>query len=239
MANSFAPVPGRRPAQKTRPARAISQRAYTRGVKTERHEYEHGAIGEEGLLSDPIAQLQIWLDEVRDSGTVEPTAMSLATVDPDGRPSNRIVLLRGLDARGLVFYTNYLSHKGQALAANPFAAVTFWWGGMERQVRVEGAIERVPAAEADAYFEGRPIKSRYASAISPQSKVIGSREELEVKMAELQEAYPEGPPRPDHWGGYLLIPEKIEFWQGRRARLHDRFLYSRTDAAWDIVRLAP
>lgn len=204
-----------------------------------RHDYEKGTLDESALLANPIDQLDQWLEEARQANIIEPTAMSLATVDPDGRPSCRIVLLRGLDARGLTFYTNYDSRKGDALAIHPYGAATFWWGGLERQVRVEGSVQRVPKDESDAYFDSRPVESRLASAASPQSQRIDSREVLEERVEALRETYPSGPPRPEGWGGFRLLPDRIEFWQGRRARLHDRFLYEKAGEDWVRSRLAP
>lgn len=204
-----------------------------------RHDYEKGALDESALLADPIDQLDQWLEDARQANVIEPTAMSLATVDLDGRPSCRIILLRGLDARGLAFYTNYDSRKGDALAAHPYGAATFWWGGLERQVRVEGSVQRVSGDESDAYFDSRPVESRLASAASPQSQKIDSREVLEERVKTLRETYPSGPPRPEGWGGFRLVPDRIEFWQGRRARLHDRVLYERSGESWTRSRLAP
>ncbi|CAN5649740.1 pyridoxamine 5'-phosphate oxidase [soil metagenome] len=204
-----------------------------------RHEYTKGALEESNLAHDPIAQLDRWLADARESGAIDPTAMALATVDAKGKPSCRIVLLRGLDAQGLTFFTNYLSHKGKALATHPYAATTFWWGSLERQVRVEGRVERVSAEESDAYFASRPLESRYASAASPQSSVVESRATLEASVESLRQRFPEGPPRPEGWGGYRLLPDRIEFWQGRPARLHDRILYEREGEGWLRCRLAP
>lgn len=207
--------------------------------EVDRSEYQKGELTEETRPSDPIQGLATWIAEATSAGTPEPTAMCLATASLDASPSARFVLLRGLDARGLAFYTNYASRKGEELEANPRAAAVFWWPLLERQVRVEGYIERVAAEEADAYFESRPIMSRFASAASPQSREVADREELEAMMDRVESEYPEGPPRPEGWGGFRIVPERIEFWQGRRARLHDRFLYARTAEGWNVVRLAP
>lgn len=204
-----------------------------------RNEYSLHGLDIEDLDPDPIAQLEKWLSEAVAVGMVEPSAMSLATADKGGKPSNRVVLLRGLDERGLVFYTNYESRKGQELKSNPWAAVCFWWPQLERQARVEGKVSRVPKEESDAYFAVRPRESRLASAASPQSRPVKSRHELEASLRELAERYPAEVPRPKHWGGYRLKPIRFEFWQGRPARLHDRFAFDLLDGTWQIVRLAP
>ncbi len=203
-----------------------------------RYEYSRATLDEASLDDNPIALLRVWLEEAtKHEGIVEPTAMALATA-LDGRPSNRFVLLRGLDS-GLVFYTNYRSRKGRELDANPWAAATLWWAALERQVRIEGRVERTTEAESDAYFASRPAMSRHASAISPQSQPIPSREVLDTRLAEAMEADPEGPERPAHWGGYRLIPDVVEFWQGRPGRLHDRIRYRREGDRWAMERLAP
>ena len=205
----------------------------------ERSDYAKGELTEATQPTDPIEGLKAWIEDAKAAGAPEPTGMCLATASLDGLPSARFVLLRGLDARGLTFYTNYASRKGEDLDDNPRAAAAFWWPLLERQVRVEGHVERVPVEESDAYFVDRPIKSRFASASSPQSREVPDRETLERGMADLMAAYPDGPPRPESWGGYRIVPDRIEFWQGRRARLHDRLLYERTAEGWSVVRLAP
>lgn len=202
-------------------------------------EYTHGFLEEDSLAASPFDQLRRWLEEAEAGGAVEPAAMCVSTVGPDGRPSSRFVLLRGLDERGLTFFTNYESRKGHELAANPFACIAFWWGALERQVRVEGRVEKVDPAESDAYFHGRPRASQLASAASPQSQVVSSREELERHVSDLAARHPDEVPRPDSWGGYRLVPDRFEFWQGRPARLHDRFRYRLEAEAWLIERLGP
>lgn len=204
-----------------------------------RLEYPSAELSEGLLRSDPIEQLQDWIDEAHRAGVLEPNAMCLATADIHGNPSSRMVLLRQLDARGLSFFTNYLSRKGKELEARPRASVCFWWGALSRQVRVEGEVGRVSESESDAYFASRPRESQLASAASPQSQIIGSRQELEGRIDGLAEAYPDGIPRPAIWGGYRLIPDRFEFWQGRPARLHDRLVFLKQRDGWEIVRLAP
>ena len=165
--------------------------------------------------------------------------MHLATVSPEGRPSGRIVLLKGVDPRGFVFYTNYASRKGRDLEARPRGALTFLWKELERQVRIEGTVEKVSAAESDEYFATRPLGSRIGAWASPQSDAIESRPWLEARWAELTAQFGETPPRPPHWGGYRVLPEYLEFWQGRLSRLHDRIAYAREADAWKVKRLAP
>lgn len=199
-------------------------------------EYTTGKLDLPDLLADPFEQLREWLDAARRANVIEPNAMTLATATPEGVPSARIVLLRGLDT-GLVFYTNYFSRKGMELTDNSHAAICFWWGALERQVRVEGIVSKVGPEESDRYFASRPHDSQAASAASPQSQIIADREDLEQAMQELSEQ--QTIERPENWGGFRLTPNYFEFWQGRKARLHDRFAYVRQGEAWNIHRLAP
>jgi pyridoxamine 5'-phosphate oxidase len=201
-----------------------------------RSEYTTGRLDSEDLNPDPLVQLADWLQSAKNADVIEPTAMTLATTNASGHPSARVVLLRGLDS-GLVFYTNYLSRKGSELAENVHAAICFWWGAHERQIRVEGVVEKVSTEESDAYFASRPRQSQAASACSPQSQIISGRKQLVSDMDELLEREPIE--RPDHWGGYRLVPMYFEFWQGRKARLHDRFCYVQQGEEWIIHRLAP
>lgn len=197
---------------------------------------------ESDVDADPISQFRNWLDDAISIGMIEPIAMTLATVDADGRPSARVVLLKGLDAQGFAFYTNYQSRKAQALAAHPFAAATFWWDRLERSVRIEGAVEKLTAAESEAYFRSRPQGSQVGAITSRQSQVVASRAELDARLAENLARYASDPVPFDaeQWGGYRIRPEVIEFWQGRDNRSHDRLRYRRTAVGgWVIERLEP
>jgi pyridoxamine 5'-phosphate oxidase len=191
-------------------------------------------------VADPIALIQQWLDDATAAGVPEPTAMTLATASADGVPSARMVLLRGLDERGLAFYTNCNSAKGRDLAANPRAALVFHWHATGRQIRVTGGVERVSDDESDAYWNNRPLGSRLSAAASPQSEVIPDRATLEGAVEELARAHPDGEvPRPDWWGGYRVVPDAIEFWTHRENRLHDRVRYTRAGDEWVSNLLAP
>ncbi|MFG6449792.1 pyridoxamine 5'-phosphate oxidase [Roseateles sp. BYS180W] len=205
-----------------------------------RKSYELGELEETQALSEPVQQFQQWLQQAMDAGVHEPNAMTLATVGPNGRPSTRIVLIKGLDERGLVWFTNYHSRKGQELAQNPWAALQFHWVDMERVVRIEGRVEPISEAESDAYYHSRPLDSRLGAWASPQSEVIHSRAVLVAQAAKAAAQHGLNPPRPPHWGGYRLRADCWEFWQGRRSRLHDRLRYRlQEDGQWLRERLAP
>jgi pyridoxamine 5'-phosphate oxidase len=205
-----------------------------------RREYAREALAEADVDADPVVQFERWYEQPELAGLHQPTAMTLATATPDGRPSARMVLLRGFDEHGFCFYTNYESRKGAELAANPRAALVFWWGELERQVRIEGPVTPTSRAESEAYFHSRPPGSQLSAAASPQSRVIDGRAVLERRVAELATGLPDGElPLPDFWGGYRLAHEVVEFWQGRPNRLHDRLRYRRAGEGWKIERLAP
>ena len=204
-----------------------------------RKSYERAELDETAALLDPTRQFTLWLDQAVSALVPEPNAMTLATVGPQGRPSTRIVLLKGCDERGFVWYTNYHSRKGRELAANPFAALQFHWVELERVVRIEGRVDRVADTESDAYFASRPLDSRIGAWASPQSDVIASRSVLVANAAKVSARYLLAPPRPPHWGGYRLAPDTFEFWQGRKSRLHDRLRYRVAESGWARERLAP
>ncbi len=208
-----------------------------------RRDYKLASLDAADLAADPIEQFARWFEQAQRAQVPEPNAMTLATVTADLRPSARIVLLKGFDAQGMSFFTNYESRKGEELATRPHACLVFNWLELERQVRIEGRVEKVAAAESDSYFKIRPLASRYGALASPQSRVIADRQVLIDRENNLRSQYGEDPPRPAHWGGYRVIPEQFEFWQGRRSRLHDRFRYLLKDGtgtrAWQIDRLAP
>jgi pyridoxamine 5'-phosphate oxidase len=207
-----------------------------------RDEYARATLSEHDVDPDPIKQFDRWLAEAQAARSVQATAMTLATATPDGRPSARIVLLKGADERGFVFYTDYRSRKGQELTRNPHAALVWFWPDLERQVRVTGSVSRTTAAESAAYFDSRPLGSRLSALASHQSTVIPGRADIEARVVELAHKYDAAapPPPPEYWGGYRLKPETIEFWQGRPNRLHDRLLYTREQGGrWRIERLSP
>jgi pyridoxamine 5'-phosphate oxidase len=204
-----------------------------------RKSYEAGALDEDASAPDPLQQFETWLQQAISGQLPEPNAMTLATVGPDGRPSTRVVLIKGMDARGLVWYTNFDSRKGRELAGNPFAALQFHWVELERVVRIEGRVEKASEQEADAYYATRPLDSRIGAWASPQSQVIASRAVLVANAARYAAKFALQPPRPPHWGGYRLVPERWEFWQGRKSRLHDRLCYRLVDGQWVRERLAP
>jgi pyridoxamine 5'-phosphate oxidase len=207
-----------------------------------RKEYTLFGLYREDLSPDPFEQFKLWFAEsIRTAGDREPNAMTLATASRTGVPSARVVLLKSFDERGVMFFTNYESRKAQQLAENPHAALNFHWPWLERQIQIEGVVEKAGRKESEAYFQKRPIGSRLGAIVSSQSSVIESREKLEERLLELKAQYQEtNPPTPEFWGGYLLVPNRFEFWQGRENRLHDRFLYTpNADAGWQIERLAP
>jgi pyridoxamine 5'-phosphate oxidase len=204
-----------------------------------RKSYERAELSEEASHADPIQQFDQWLTEALKAELPEPNAMTLATVSGELRPSTRVVLVKGYDARGIVWYTNYESRKGQELAGNPYAALQFHWVELERVVRIEGRVEKTDAAQSDAYYATRPLDSRIGAWASPQSQVIANRALLVAAAAKYGAQFMLNPPRPPHWGGYRLVPDRWEFWQGRRSRLHDRLRYSQRDGVWVRERLAP
>ncbi len=204
-----------------------------------RKSYEKAELDETASAADPLQQFQLWFEQALQSQLPEPNAMTLATVGEDGRPSTRVVLIKGVDARGIVWYTNYGSRKGRELAQRPFAALQFHWVELERVVRIEGRVEKTSDEESDAYFHSRPLDSRLGAWASPQSQVISSRAVLVKAAAEAAVRHALNPPRPPHWGGYRLVPDHWEFWQGRKSRLHDRLRYRQEAGAWVRERLAP
>ena len=204
-----------------------------------RQEYMRAGLSEAQADPDPLRQFDIWLREAVAAALPLPNAMTLATVTPEGAPDARIVLLKGLEYGAFAFYTNYRSRKARELEARPAACLVFQWSALERQVRVEGTVEKVSGAESDAYFASRPLGARLSAWASPQSEPVRSRDVLELEMKKMHALHGEQPARPPHWGGYRVVPRTIEFWQGRADRLHDRLLYTRGDSGWRIERLVP
>jgi pyridoxamine 5'-phosphate oxidase len=209
-------------------------------LEGERRDYEGQDLDPAHLAADPVAQFRVWFQDAREAGTYEPEAMTVCTVGSDGRPTSRYVLLRGLDHRGFAFYTNYQSAKGRDLTERPHAALTFGWLAVHRSVRVEGTVQRLPEPESDAYFASRPRAAQIGAWASPQSRVIPGRDALDRAVAEVQARFAgQDVPRPPHWGGFVVAPDRVEFWQGRQGRLHDRLRYERDGGGWRIERLAP
>ena len=204
-----------------------------------RQEYMRAGLDERDAERDPFKQFDQWFGDVLAAKLPLPNSMTLATADANGRPSARAVLLKGVDASGFVFFTNYASRKARELAANPFASLMFCWEDLERQVRIDGRVEKVSARESDDYFVSRPLGSRLSAWASAQSETVADRAALEAQLAFMTKLYGDNPPRPPSWGGYRVLPDAIEFWQGRANRLHDRLLYTRRGEGWRIARLAP
>ena len=205
-----------------------------------REEYKKGELSEPEMKANPMIQFQQWLETAIDSEIPEPNAMTLATSSPKGVPSARVVLLKEINPDGFVFFTNYLSRKGRELLENPFAALVFDWHVMERQVRVEGRVQKLSIEDSDAYFNERPREARIGAWTSPQSKILKNREELDELQASFEEKFDGHEiPRPSQWGGFIVLPTTVEFWQGRPNRLHDRLVYHKTEEGWTLHRLAP
>lgn len=216
----------------------MNQPSSNNRIASLREDYRMAALGESDVDSDPLIQFSRWFDEALNAELPEANAMALATTGPGGQPTCRVVLLKGLEQGGFTFYTNYNSAKGEQIAADARVALTFLWYPIERQVRIEGIAEKVPGSESDEYFAQRPVGSQLGAWASPQSQVI-ERSALEQELARVTEQYGDQPPRPPHWGGYRVMPTMVEFWQGRRSRLHDRIRYQRAEGGWVIDRLGP
>ena len=226
--------------QRRRNQPAASDAPATLDLSDLRRDYKQAQLSRLDVASDPVSQFQFWFDEAQSAKVQEPNAMSLSTVAANGRPSSRIVLIKQCDRRGFTFFTNYHSRKGQELAHNQFGSLLFFWSELERQVRIEGRIELISAEDSDSYFHSRPLGSRLSAVASDQSEIITSRAEMEQRLNAVTEQYGANPPRPEHWGGYRLVPDYIEFWQGRASRFHDRIVYRRElDGQWQIERLQP
>lgn len=210
-------------------------------IQNLRQEYRSATLSEKEVAPDPISQFSKWFSEALASSLTEPNAMTLATATADGKPSARIMLLKGFEEKGFVFYTNYLSRKGQEITKNPVAALVFFWQELERQVRIEGILEKIDEKESEKYFHSRPRGSQIGAHASPQSREISGREVLQKNLQQLEEKYKEGVeiPKPPHWGGYIVKPTFVEFWQGGQGRLHDRIAYRLENNNWNIIRLAP
>ena len=221
------------------PGRASYTGRMSLNIADLRKSYERDELDENASAADPLDQFRTWPDQALKAELPEPNAMTLATVGADGRPSTRVVLIKGCDERGIVWYTNYDSRKGRELAAHPFAALQFHWVELERVVRIEGRVEKAGADESDAYYASRPLDSRLGAWASPQSQVIAGRSVLVAAAAKAAVVHGLNPPRPPHWGGYRLVPDRWEFWQGRKSRLHDRLRYRLDGGAWVRERLAP
>lgn len=205
-----------------------------------RKDYQLASLSENEVAGDPFTQFATWFEQAMKAEVPELNAMSLSTVNGEGKPSSRIVLIKEFDQRGFSWFTNYDSRKGLELEQNPHAALLFFWSALERQVRIEGKIEKISVQENDTYFHSRPLGSRQSALASAQSQPIANREALEQKLAAVVDQFGDAPPRPEHWGGYRLVPELIEFWQGRSSRLHDRIVYHRLeDGSWQVQRLQP